>query len=327
MSYLNRALTGTLYGLTRFAVNEKSKKTIFQKYAQLKTIIYKGSTIEKISSLRLLAQLCFDKEIADTVHADADLVKYLETHCLTHKTRDLKKVAHIILWSINPVAKAGTNKNKHVFISFSPSSKELCSRIQSELEKQEFKVWIDHKNNTSKSNIEIATKAIERSRCVLICVCEKYRVSEKCQAEAQHSIRLNKHVIPLIVQEGFEKVDGWLASVVNEALSVNFVKNSFEDSMKKLVDQINMPDMALSKNVHEWSEAHVFKWLVESKIHQEIVRVYQHIDGFTLKQVYMMKCQTPEFFYQSLAKETNHSIKTLDIAYFSGKLEHLFKKV
>ncbi len=106
VSYLNRALTGTLYGLTRFAVNEKTKKTIFNKsYAQIKTIIYKGSVIEKISSLRLLSQLCFDKENAESVYNDKVLVKYLEEKCLTHKARDLKKVTHVILWTVNPVSR------------------------------------------------------------------------------------------------------------------------------------------------------------------------------------------------------------------------------
>ena len=105
VSYLNRALTGTLYGLTRFAVNEKTKKTIFNKsYAQIKTIIYKGSVIEKISSLRLLSQLCFDKENAERVFNDKELIKYLEESCLTHKARDLKKVTHVILWTVNPVS-------------------------------------------------------------------------------------------------------------------------------------------------------------------------------------------------------------------------------
>jgi hypothetical protein len=212
-------------------------------------------------------------------------------------------------------------------------------------EKHEFKVWLDHKNSASRSSIEIATRAIEKSRCVLVAVCEQYRTSEKCQAEAQHSQRLNKHIVPLIMQEGFTNGDtksnhqkllesphasstgSWLASICHtyESRKIDFVKNDFDACMRRLVEQIEMPSVVLSKNVGEWKRAHVCKWLMESQIHPDIVRIYENIDGHTLKQVYMMKVQTPEFFYQSLTKETNNRIKTIDIAYFSGKLENLFK--
>ena len=328
VSYLNRALTGTLYGLTRFAVNEKTKKTIFNKsYTQIKTIIFKGSVIEKISSLRLLSQLCFDKENAERVYNDKELGKYLEESCLTHKARDLKKVTHVILWTINPNSKTKSNKSKNIFISFTPNTKELCEKIRRELEeKHNFKVWLDHKNSAARSSIEIATKAIEKSRCVLVSMCEQYRTSEKCQAEAQHSLRLNKHIVPLIMQEGFDKPDGWLTSICHhDGLKVDFVKRGFDECMRRLLEQIEMPSVVLSKNVSEWKREHVFKWLMENRIHPDIVRIYENIDGNTLRQVYMMKLQTPEFFYQSLTKETNHKIKTIDIAYFSGKLENLFK--
>lgn len=44
--------------------------------------------------------------------------------------------------------------------------------------------------------------------CVLICVTEKYRQSLNCQAEAQYAFKLNKHIIPLVMEKGYENCKG-----------------------------------------------------------------------------------------------------------------------
>ncbi len=76
-------------------------------------------------------------------------------------------------------------------------------------------------------------KAVEKSKCVLMCVTEKYRQSLNCQvnlnlfipillnyikmsiqAEAQYSFRRNKNIIPVIMQKGYHNVDGWLGFII-----------------------------------------------------------------------------------------------------------------
>ena len=326
VSYLNRAITGTLYGLTRFAVNEKTKNIIFDKFKSLKAIVFKGNTIEKTCALRLLAQLCFNEDIGHDVLADVKLCKYLQEIVDNHKNKDLKKVAQIILWSLNQhKLKHKHHTNRNVFISYNSSTKGICLKVKEGLEKNGFKVIMDLKNPDS-SSIDSSTRSIEKSKCVLICVCEKYRVSEKCQAEAQYAFNLKKHIIPLIMQDGYEQVDGcWLSNLINKLLIINFIKYPFDECFTRLIDEINMPSMSLSQNIEDWNSIHVLKWFLDNSIHPSISQVYQNIDGFTLKQIYLMKTQTPEFFYQSLTKETNNTIKTTDIAYFSGKLEILFR--
>ena len=73
-----------------------------------------------------------------------------------------------------------------------------------------------------------------------------------------------------------------------------------------------------------WTQAHVAKWFHENGIHEAICRLYDRCDGVTFKQIYMLKCKTPEFFYQNLLKETNNAIKTPDLAQFNARLEMLF---
>ena len=289
--------------------------------------------MEKILALRLLAQLCFNEEIAAEVACDTDLCSYLQDQIQQNRNKDLKRVAQVILWSINKES-TEPDKKKHVFISFSASTRPACEKIKEELLKHGFHVWMDGtKSGTSAApggggtNIERSSRAIDRSRCVLVCICEKYRVSEKCQAEALYSLRLNKHIIPLIMQEGFEKVDGgWLTSVVKDRFVVNYVRHEFDEAILELIDQINSPTLILGQNTDAWTQSHVAKWFAEARIHPDIAKIYHDVDGLTLKQIFMLKTQSPEFFYQSLTKETNYRISTSDIAFFNAKLEMLFNQ-
>lgn len=53
-------------------------------------------------------------------------------------------------------------------------------------------------------------RAVEEASCVLMCVTEKYRQSTNCQAEAQYAFKLKKPIIPLILENGFQRSKGWL---------------------------------------------------------------------------------------------------------------------
>ena len=151
---------------------------------------------------------------------DIDFCNYLQDLIQQNRNRDLKRVAQIVLWSTNADWKE-PNKYKHVFISASPSTRSVCERIKSELEKRDILVWMDSaRNAVSGTNIARASRHIDRSRCVLVCICEKYRLSEKCQAEAKYAMRLGKHIIPLLLQDGFDNPDGWLCALIKDRLKV-----------------------------------------------------------------------------------------------------------
>lgn len=182
----------------------------------------KAYTLEKILALRLLAQLCFTESLARLVLADEDFCSYLQDQCQSSTNKDLKKVAQIILFSLEAKFKA-TNKMKNVCISFHSSTKEVCERIRDELEAKcsNLKVTLNL-SNSLKSNIETSIRVIERSDCVLLGVNEKYRKDENAQAEAVHAFNLKKHIVPLIMQQGYERVDGWLSTLMKDSPFIDF---------------------------------------------------------------------------------------------------------
>jgi hypothetical protein len=90
--------------------------------------------------------------------------------------------------------------------------KAICMQIKSDIEALGHKVWIDV-NDIHGSSLNSMADGIEHSYAVIICITEKYRQSINCQAEAQFAFKINKPIVPLILQSGYENVKGWLGNM------------------------------------------------------------------------------------------------------------------
>lgn len=182
------------------------------------------------------------------------------------------------------------------------------------MEKCGIDAWLDLDKLNGQS-IETTALAIEKSKCVLICVCEKYRLSEQNQAQAKIATKVGKPIIALIMQDGYENVSGWLGNLIGDKVKINFVKSEFKDSMEQLINNLKTyvkitpaenqkeEEEKVKDDAELWSQEQVSKWFKEAKIHPSIVKLYDKIDGFTLKQIYNLKTVTPEFFYQTFSSE------------------------
>ena len=118
-------------------------------------------------------------------------------------------------------------------------SRELCLKIKENLEKSFYKIWIDV-NEIHGSSLDSMAKAVESSEYILICITERYRQSLYCQAEAQYAFRLNKKIIPLIMQKGYHQVDGWLGIIIGDKIFVDFSKYELEDCVNRLKKQLTL---------------------------------------------------------------------------------------
>ena len=135
---------------------------------------------------------------------------------------------------MNHLKQAESNETADKEFDFMISShivnREMCYKIKKSLESHKFKVWIEDDNRKIWANVDEATKAIEGSKCILMCVTEKYRQSVFGRLEVEHANRFNKKIIPLIMQKGYGQVGGWLGSIM-----VNFLKIfSFGRKLKEL---------------------------------------------------------------------------------------------
>jgi hypothetical protein len=105
--------------------------------------------------------------------------------------------------------------------------------------------------------------------------------------------------IPFLDTDRFEESFQSLCKLIgidgekNEPKEMSKSTNELLDKTKKSSQEVI---------AEKWDVDSTSAWLIEKKINTQIVEVMSGVDGFTLKQIYLIKTQTPEFFYQSLMR-------------------------
>jgi hypothetical protein len=204
--------------------------------------------------------------------------------------------------------------------------------------------------------MEAMSQAVDNSFCILVCVCEKYKVSENCQLEAKYAAKRQKPFIPLIMQLGYGQVDGWLGFLISDKLFVDFTskRNTFEKcinilegeiqkiiktkNVKDLGPNIQISDKNSTKNdenkpkinrnleiIRSWNSEQLIKWLNDNKIHEEIINSFGKLDGACLEQFYHLSNENPQFVYQSLVHEAHEKLKLADVLLFITRVKTLFQ--
>lgn len=93
-------------------------------------------------------------------------------------------------------------QKSHIMISYNHSSRDMCLRIKDELKSRGFSVWIDVEQIYG-STLATMAEAVENAAVFLMCVSEKYYQSPNCRLEAEYAVRLQKPIIPLIMQSDY----------------------------------------------------------------------------------------------------------------------------
>ena len=337
----------------------------------------KGKPFEVRCVLSLLAQISFTPKLAMDLSKEEKIMESINkiTDSKSNELEDqlhLKQTCKNIKWNIETnqsqekvaadvVPKSSlkdsvdVEKSRHVMISYNTASRDLCIRLKQQLESFGFKIWIDV-SDIHGSSLAAMANAVEKSYCVLMCVTEKYRTSINCQAEAQYAFKLNKPIIPLIMQQGYENVTGWLGIIIGDKIFINFMKYEFDECLRRLKNELenyvkdstttnsnveqhlkvdvspqtarlvaapNTIEETFKKNAEDWDDTTVSKWFTDNRINEEIQKSLQPCNGEILKQMYDMKCRAPEFYYQSLSKIGAHDL--ISITRFSASLDKLFK--
>jgi hypothetical protein len=356
-----------LRGLYKLSINEKMKNQLYFEDAlksRLKVIILKGNFFEIFFALEIIAQFSFDKKLAIDLAQDVELDSKLRL--LNQKNADeikdenekgiykgIKKFIEQIDWNLNKkVVDKETGQKDHVMISYNTANRDLCLKIKEHLELIGLKVWIDV-DDIHGSSLDAMAKAVENSFCVLMCVTEKYRQSVNCQAEAQYAFKLNKKIIPLILQSGYENVQGWLGIIIGDKIFVNFTKYELNECFKRLKKEIkkcmendfvdlkegiNVSNIQLNEsNTHlivsnkaridvaeKWTENDVKEWFVKNNLNMAILENLMPCSGIVLEQIYIMRLNAPQFFYQSLKEIPNVNLSSISL--FAHYLVKLFEK-
>ena len=311
----------------------------------LRIIIYMGNEFEREYALKMLYHLCFERRIVDDVMNDQELQNYIKMINNSDIKNNTLKNCNGITWLIeehynrtNRTTDSSSKTesvNKHIMISYNSKSKELCLKIKSELEKNGFLVWIDVEN-ISGSSLESMASAIENSFCVLMCMTDYYKKSSNCRLEAEYAVRLNKPIIPLIMEKGY-KPDGWLGIILGSKIFVDFTKYDFQECSIRLLKEIaevpNKENNPSSKTKTEnssdqknkilaWNEKDVEKWMHEKQFEKNIIKSIIPSNGEMLESMYLLLIKSPDYFGGSV--DCNKKMKLRDVVYFSNELKKLF---
>jgi hypothetical protein len=147
---------GILVALNKLAVNDKIRKELFFDHKvkeDLKCLLRKGYWLEKKLTLKLMAQLSFNKQIGADLMKDKELVDFLNSVVtdLNYKNdfdiAEAKGICHQIKWNLNEGwynrIEQIPNSNSHIMISYNAGSRDLCYKIKIHLESSGYRVWMD----------------------------------------------------------------------------------------------------------------------------------------------------------------------------------------
>ena len=313
-------------------------------------IVYKSNQIELFYELSLLTQLSFGAKICISLRDDKEFIKFLNENVKNIANFNIQKVYHALKWNLydkDERSKKLKNtdqpkESKQVMLSYCTEdqvTQEFCIKIKQKLESESNQVFLQ---NESVYDLETVVNAIEESYCCILFVNEKYRQSIQCQIEARYAYEINKPILSIILQKGYESVrEGWLSIILQATYCINFQKYKFEECMRILeqkvalalvgnlshskVNQTNIEkDDEGGKPPDTYTESEVILWLKRNNIDPKIIDFLQtcSCDGTTLQQIYFMKINDPQFYNYSFKQIDNLSF--LSLVKFSGHLDSLF---
>ena len=132
---------------------------------------------------------------------------------------------------------SGGGDDKYVFLSSHDSNELICLRIKHELENRGYTVVMSERKAGKSFDMDKVIRAIEMCSCLLACISSSYQCEQLCQLEVHYASKLNKTIVPCIVQPTYEP-DYWLESLMREKRSIKVKLPSIVGDMNALSKEI-----------------------------------------------------------------------------------------
>ncbi|XP_046574454.1 uncharacterized protein LOC124282490 [Haliotis rubra] len=346
-------------GLTGLAKNDDNKKILTEKGAinVLMTVMQEGSDDEREKAVQCVWELAFDKDNQRIFLENAQLMATLRK-LNGSLNKKLSKVSGGALWAITQEEKRENQKLKkkdvakkdekvqdagHIMISYQWADQKMLIKVKEFLKGHNFKVWMDI-DNMEGSTLQAMAEAVQNASVVLVCMSERYKLSQNCRSEAEYAFDLRKPIIPLLLQRDY-KPDGFLGLIKGAKLFFDFSgKYPFEKKASELVkelgargkagssaDSIDGETTAVVKSqpsdagrgasgTANWSQKDVQNWLCKLNLEK-----HSSLKGLTGKQLmflHKISYKAPEFFYNYIKNDLKLS-SLEDLMIFSEAVENL----
>jgi len=225
-----------------------------------------------------------------------------------------------------------------IMISYQWGIQPQMIKLHALLKAQGYQVWIDIKNMEG-SMLSAMANAVEGAKVVIIAMSEKYKNSNPSRTEAEYSYKLNKPIVPLLVEKNY-KPDGWLGALVGMQLYVDVssspsIDSKFPEILKQVGSHIKTQQQQLVKPTTDmgavprgrdstryisWTRTEVLAW-AESTTIVGLPKALFDFDGFALDLLYDTFERSPDFFYRAIKEDFQLSL--LNCMRFVGALKSL----
>ena len=208
--------------LYKLSTIDKFKKQIYFKYKLKKYLIrsiYNSSEFELKYCLDLLWLLIYDIEIARDINQNELLIKFLNSLSKSSsENKIIKNISFGILWQLSYRLNSSISNNEietnnhQITIINQSDNMELCFLIQNELDKYDYRTFIDLNINFNNTfDVKSSLQNIKNSFCVLICLNEMFELNTGFRVLVEYAFELNKPIIPIIMQKRkINGLDSWL---------------------------------------------------------------------------------------------------------------------
>jgi len=123
-------------------------------------------------------------------------------------------------------------------ISYNWKSRDFCVKLKDTLKKSGINVWIDIEQIQG-SALQSMAEAVEDSQVVIICMTENYFQSPNCRLEAEYATKLNKTILPVLLQNQFQPL-GWLGIILGSKIYYDFASSTFEEKFPSFYNEISV---------------------------------------------------------------------------------------
>ncbi|XP_046563069.1 uncharacterized protein LOC124271943 [Haliotis rubra] len=353
--YIGFSVEEIVDGMTGLAKNDTNKKVLREKGAVpiLTEIMKFGSDEEKEYAVKCIWELSFDKTNKEIFNENKELQQLLQELKSSSRT-GVSKAAAGALWVLameenNNTTLTGGHEGRsgsyggHVMISYQWTDQKLVLKIKESLRQKGYKIWMDV-DHMEGSTLQAMAEAVQNASVVLVCMSERYKLSQNCRSEAEYAFSLEKKIVPLLMQRAY-KPDGWLGMIKGTKLFFDFSgKYPYDQKMadlakelgehgktQPLTDEIDgetkiVPVVkaaplaaARGRSLADWSVKDVQNWLTKTGLtNDSLLRKMTGDDLLFLREV---SHRAPEFYFNYLL--TNLQLPFDDLKKFSRAVDKL----
>lgn len=340
--------------------NDEIKQQVVEQNGLPSLIQHTKETTDDSAPMEVVYALAFNQDAKTALNQDREFIDHVEK-MKKSDNQEIANAAHGLMWKLEDEDKSkkeaelnesneqSNEDNKEstvdkeeeydMMISYCWAQKELCHRINDRLENDGYNVWLD-RDEMRGSIVESMAKAVEHSRCVLICMSSNYKSSTNCQAEAEYAFNRKTKIIPLMVEKEY-KPDGWLGFMAGSKLYIDFADKEdeeFEKAYELLIAEIkrqqvdgekekSAADSATTEEIEPtpeepepppiqtrkylnmgpvtmWTDVHVEEFISDNELNP-LLTICKSMDGETLLEFHQACQKMPNEMYPLVNKNTD----------------------